>query len=153
MHFNTPIKTPITIDRSVMTEEEDGMMGIAIRLAACATVLLLWLTPWGVRGAEAEPSESCRNLAARFAVAPEQLDLKELATLGSCLTTEIGERVWATGPSAAPREETRVPPAPQGEASPPPASREGTSPPPARQYGDWPPSAPWSEHWPSPNPW
>jgi hypothetical protein len=128
-------------------------MGIGIRLGAGAIVLVLWVMPWGVRGAEAEPSESCRNLAARFAAAPEQLDLKALATLGTCLTTEIGERVGATGPSAAPREETPTPPAPQEEPSPPPASREGTSPPQARQYGDWPPRTPWMEHWPSPNPW
>lgn len=128
-------------------------MGIGIRLGAGAIVLLLWLTLWGVRGAEAEPSEACRNLAARFAVAPEQLDLKALATLGTCLTTEIGERVGATGPSGTPQEETPTPPAPQGRASPPPASQQGTTPPQARQYGEWPLPAPWMENWPSPNPW
>lgn len=131
-------------------------MGITMRLSAGAIVLLLWLTLWGVRGADAEPSEACRDLAARFAAAPEQLDLKALATLGSCLTTEIGERVGAAGTSAAPaapREETPTPPAPQGGASPPPTSQQGASPPQARQYGQWPLPAPWTESWPSPNPW
>lgn len=128
-------------------------MRTRIRLGATAIVLLLWLTLWGVREAEAEPSESCRNLAARFAAAPEQLDLKALATLGTCLTTEIGERVGATGPSAAPQEGTPTPPVPQGGASPPPAPQQETSPPQARQYGQWPPPAPWAESWPFPNPW
>ena len=128
-------------------------MGIGIRLGAGALVLGLWLMPWGARRADAEPSESCRNLAARFAAAPEQLDLKGLATLGTCLTTEIGERVGATAPSAVPREEAPTPPAPPGAATPPPASREGTPRPQAREYGAWPLPAPWTEHWPSPNPW
>ena len=128
-------------------------MGIGIRLSASAIVFLLWLTLWGVRVAEAEPSEACRDLAARFAAAPGQLDLKALATLGTCLTTEIAERVGVTGPSAPPPEQTPTLPAPQGGVSPPPASQEGASPPQARQYGAWPLPAPWVESWPSPNPW
>ncbi len=130
-------------------------MGIGIRIGAGAIFLLLWLALWGVPGVEAVPPEACRDLAARFAAAPEQLDLKALATLGTCLTTEIGERVGVTGPSAAPASpqgETPPPPPPQGGASPP-ASQPGTSPPQARQYGQWPLPAPWTESWPSPNPW
>jgi hypothetical protein len=122
-------------------------------LGAGAIFLLLWVTPWGVREAVAEPSESCRNLAARFAAAPEQLDLRALAVLGTCLTTEIGERVGATGPSTAPQEEAPTPPAPQVGASPLPAPRQEAPPPQARPYGEWPPPAPWTENWPSPNPW
>ena len=130
-------------------------MRIGVRVGACTILLLLWLTLWGVSGAEAEPSEACRDLAARFAAAPEQLDLKALATLGTCLTAEIGERVGVTGPSAtspAPQGETPPPPAPQGGTTPP-ASQQGISPPQARQYGQWPLPAPWMESWPSPNPW
>ena len=128
-------------------------MGMGIRLRVGATVLLLWVTLLAVRGADAEPSESCRNLAARFAAGPEQLDLKALATLGTCLATEIVERVGAAEPSPAPGGEAPAQQSPQAEASPPPASREGSSPPQARRYGDWPLPAPWTENWPSPNPW
>ena len=128
-------------------------MGTRVRLGAGAIVFLLWLTLWGVREAEAEPSEACRDLAARFAAAPGQLDLKALATLGTCLTTEIAERVGAAEPSTGPREQTPAPPTPPGGASPPPASQEGASPPQVRQYGQWPLPAPWTESWPSPNPW
>jgi len=128
-------------------------MGIRIRVGAGVIAFLLWLTPWGVREVEAEPPEACRDLAARFAVGPEQLDLKALATLGICLTTEIAERLGATGASAAPREQTPAPPLPQEGAPPPPVPQEGASPPQARQYGQWPLPAPWTESWPSPNPW
>jgi hypothetical protein len=130
-------------------------MRIGIRVGVCTIPLLLWLTLWAVPGTEAEPPEACRDLAARFAAAPEQLDLKALATLGTCLTTEIGERVGVTGPPAAPpppQVGTPPPPAPQGEASPP-ASQPEISPPQARQYGQWPPPTPWTGSWPSPGPW
>jgi hypothetical protein len=130
-------------------------MRIEIRVGACTILLLLWLTLWAVPGAEAEPPEACRDLAARFAAAPEQLDLKALATLGTCLTNEIGERVGVTGPPVAPappQGETPPPLAPPGGTSPP-ASQPEISPPQARQYGQWPLPAPWTESWPSPNPW
>jgi hypothetical protein len=128
-------------------------MGIKIRLGAGAIVFLFWLTLWGVRPAVAEPSEACRDLAVRFATAPGQMDLKALATLGTCLTSEISERVGAPGPPAASPAETPPPPVPQGGASPPPTSQQGASPPQAYQYGDWPLPAPSMESWPSPNPW
>ena len=128
-------------------------MGVGIRLAAGAIVLALWSVLWSVRGAEAEPPESCRNLAARFASAPEELDVKALATLGSCLATEIAVRVGATGPSAASSGEAPTPSAPQEEVAPPPPPQEGASQPQTRRYGDWPAPPAWMERWPSPNPW
>jgi hypothetical protein len=122
------------------------------RLGAIVTLLLLGSLSWGLRGAEAAPSEACRILAARFAAAPEQLDLKALATLGICLTGEIGERVGAAEQAEAAQPESAPPP----EAIPPPAPPEPPAPPPAapptRPYGDWPPSAAWREIWP-PSPW
>lgn len=130
-------------------------MGVGIRLGAGAIVLALWSAPWGIRGAAAEPSESCRDLAARFAAAPQQMDVKELATLGTCLATELAQRVGATAPPAASPspEQPPAPSAPQGEGAPPSPSGERKALPQARPYGEWPQSAPWMESWPSPNPW
>jgi hypothetical protein len=128
-------------------------MGIRVGLSACAVGLVLWLIPWGVRGAAAEPSDACRELSARFAGTPEQLDLQALARLGACLITEIGERLGAMEPSAGAREETPSLLTPQGETASPSPTREGTSPPLARRRGEWPPPAPWTESWPPPSPW
>jgi hypothetical protein len=129
-------------------------MGIGARLGAGVILLLLWSLSWGIRGAEGTPSDACRTLAARFAAAPEELDLRGLAALGICLTGEIGERVGATEPVEAPEAESAPPPevvpppaAPPQPAPPPPA------PPPALPYGNWPPSAPWMEDWPPSSRW
>ena len=128
-------------------------MRIRIRLGAGAILFLLWLTLWVVRAAEAEPSEACRDLAVRFATAPEQMDLRALATLGTCLTNEIGERVGIPGSPAASPGGTPTPPAPQGGVPPPPASSQENLSPQVRRYGDWPSPTPWMESWPAPNPW
>ena len=125
---------------------EGGQRERGGRLGMGVFFLLLWSLSWGIRGAEAAPSDACRTLAARFAVAPEQLDLKALAALGICLTGEIGERVGATEQAQAPEAEGAPPP----EVLPPPPAPPQ---PPAPPYGAWPPPAPWTESWPSPNPW
>jgi len=128
-------------------------MEISGRVGAGAFLLLLWPLSWGIGGAEAAPSDACRTFAARFAAAPEELDLRALATLGICLTGEIGERVGAIEQPEAPEAESTPP---QEAAPPPPAPPQPPpppAPPPARPYGDWPPSAPWTESWPSPYPW
>ena len=127
-------------------------MEIGGRVGAGAFLLLLWPLSWGIGGAEAAPSDACRTLAARFAAAPEELDLRALATLGICLTGEIGERVGAIEQPEAPEAESTPP---QEAAPPPPAPPQPPpppAPPPARPYGDWPSPAPWMETWP-PNPW
>ncbi len=136
-------------------------MEIGGRLVAGVILLLLWSLSWGIRGAEAAPSDACRTLAARFAAAPEQLDLKALAALGICLTGEIGERVGAIEQAEAPEAKSAPPPQvlqpspppPQPPPPPPPPPVGPWEPLPPRPYGDWPSSAPWTESWPSPNPW
>jgi hypothetical protein len=141
--------------------DADGRPGkVGGRLGVGAILLLLGLLAWGLQGAEAAPSEACRLLAARFASAPEQLDLKALASLGICLTGEIAERVGAAEQAEAPEAESPIPP----QAIPPPPEPTPLPPPPpplpaapwaplpVRPYGDWPPSAPWMGTWP-PSPW
>jgi hypothetical protein len=68
---------------------------------------------WGATCARAEPSDVCRDLADRFAKFPQQLDVGSLTRLGSCVTTEIGDRLAAPEPPS--------PPASREEAVPPPA--------------------------------
>lgn len=130
---------------------------VGARLGVGVGLLLFWSLPWGIQGAEAAPSDVCRTLAARFAAAPEELNLRELASLGICLTGEIGERVGATEPAEAPEAESPPPPAaisppppalPQPPPPPPPLPTAPWEPLPLRPYGDWPPAAPWTESWP-----
>ena len=136
-------------------------MEIGDRLGAGVILLLLWSLSWGIRGAEAAPSDACRTLAARFAAAPEELDLRGLAALGICLTGAIGERVGATEPAEAPEAESVPPPEvvpppaapPQPPPPPPPLPVAPWEPLPPRPYGDWPPSAPWTENWPPSSLW
>jgi len=136
-------------------------MEIGGRLGAGAIVLLLWSLAWGTQRAAAAPSDACRTLAARFAAAPEELDLRALAALGICLTGAIGERVGAIEPAEAPEAEVAPPPdvvpppaaPPPPPQAPPPLPVAPWEPLPPRPYGDWPPSAPWIESWPSPSPW
>jgi hypothetical protein len=132
-------------------------MSIRVSHAVGASLLVLWWAPWPTPAAAAEPTELCRNLAARFARAPDQLDLPGLATLGSCITGEIAERVGGTAPSGVPREASPAPaPTPAQETTPQqyaPASDQWERRPPApRQYGTWPPPAPWIENWPPMSP-
>ncbi len=127
-------------------------MRVGTRLGAGAMALLLWSTPWEVPRAQAEPSQPCRDLAARFASAPGEMDVKDLATLASCLAAEIAARVGATGPSGVTPEEA-PPPLMPPETAPPPPPQEGTSQPLTRRYGEWPTPPEWKESWPSPNPW
>lgn len=105
------------------------------RVGACVLLMILWLGLWGATCARAEPSDVCRDLADRFAKFPQQLDVGSLARLGTCVTTEIGDRLAAPEPPS------------------PPASREEAVPPPARQRGNWPPAAPWPGNWPPQAPW
>ena len=131
-------------------------MEIGGRVGAGAFLLLLWPLSWGIGGAEAAPSDACRTLAARFATAPEELDLRGLASLGICLTGEIGERVGAIEQPEAPEAESAPPPEvvpppaapPQPPPPPPPLPVAPWEPLPPRPYGDWPSSAPWTESWP-----
>lgn len=131
-----------TPGRSAATER--GQMAIRIRHTLCASLLVLWWAPWGIPRAAAEPSEACRNLAARFARAPDQMDLQALATLGSCVSGEIAGRVGGTAPSGAPEEEAPPPPA-QGSQKGAATESDPWEPKPSqgRQYGEWPPPAPW----------
>ncbi len=132
-------------------------MSAGIRFRAGLIVAVLWVLPWGIRGAEAEPSASCRDLAGRFSAAPEAMDLPALAMLGSCLATEIGVRVGVAEPPAGSSEEVPIPPAPSTpqEVLPPPPPETVTPQAQTRRYGDWPTPPAWTgtESWPSPNPW
>ncbi len=128
-------------------------MVVGVRLGVCCIVIGLSLAAWGVPRAGAEPAEACRDIAARFASAPEQLDLKALARLGACVTTEIGDRVGTTEPSATPREETAPPPLPREEPAPAPAPPGEASASSDRRWGEWPAPAPWMENWPPASPW
>lgn len=122
-------------------------------LVACSLFLSLGIAFWEVDTTPAEPTEACRELAARFSTAPGQLDLKSLAMLGICVTTELGERTGAAEPSTGPPGGAVPPPSPPNTGGPPPAPGESAKPPQARRYGDWPLPPSWTESWPSPNPW
>jgi hypothetical protein len=62
----------------------------ASRLCVCVLALGLWLA--APAPAIAEPSAECRDLAARFASAPGELDLQALAGLMTCLSAEMKDR-------------------------------------------------------------
>ncbi len=95
-------------------------------------------------GLAASPTE-CRDLAARFAEAPADLDLQSLAGLLTCVSAEIQDRAGGPpSPTPSPPEEAPAPtqtPAPP-QASPPPRARDQW-PPPVPWGGDWPPASPW----------
>jgi len=124
-------------------------------LIVCSLFVSLGMAFWELDASAAEPTEACRALAARFSTAPGQLDLKSLATLGICVTMELGERAGATEPSTAPPGGAGPPPSSPEVGGPPPAPGVNATPPPPRQYGAWPTPPSWTgtESWPSPNPW
>ena len=123
-----------------------------VHVRACALVVVLGLASWDIDIVAAEPSSSCRDVAAGFATAPAQLDARSLARLGTCVMTEIEDRAGATEPSARPSEGT-APFAFSGGGSPPPAPSDATQSLLRPRYGDWPLPAAWMEDWPSPTPW
>ena len=127
-------------------------MRTAMRLSACSVCVLLGLPSWGFDAATAEPSAFCRDLAARFASSQMHLDVRSLARLGTCVTTELGEVAGTAEPSTAPPGGTSSPSLPV-EVLPPPTSGGGIGSPLPRQFGAWPLSAAWIEHWPWSNPW
>ena len=122
------------------------------RVRACALVVVLGLASWDIDIVAAEPSASCRDVAAGFATAPAQLDARSLARLGTCVMTEIEARAGATEPSAGPSEGAAPSPSPAVVLTPP-ASSDATQSPLRPRYGDWPLPAAWVEAWPSPTPW
>lgn len=128
-------------------------MSIGVRLGACTILTAAWLACWGADVATAEPSKPCLDLALRFATAPEQLDIKSLARLGNCATTEIEARLGGTESSAVPGVEASPSATPPANPSPPPAPPAGSSPQPRTLPGIWPPPAPWTEGWPAQSPW
>ena len=123
-----------------------------VRVSAFALVVVLGLVSWDIDIVAAEPSASCRDVAAGFATAPAQLDARSLARLGTCVMAEIEDRAGATEPSAGPSEGTALSPSP-AVFLPPPAPSEATQSPLRPRYGDWPLPAAWVEAWPSPTPW
>ena len=127
-------------------------MRVRVRVSACSLVITLGLASWGIDIVAAEPSAFCRDLAARFATAPAQLDARSLARLGACVLTEIEERADGTVPPTRPSEGA-APSPPPAVVLPPPAPSDDTQSPVTRQYGDWPLPAAWTESWPSPKPW
>ena len=140
--------------RSVMIMGEGGCQMVrASHLFVCSLIAGLGMAFCGADAAAAEPTEACRDLAARFSTAPGQLDLKSLATLGICVSTELGERAGAAEPSTAPPGGVGPPPSPPNTGGPSPAPGAGATPPLTRRYGDWPLPQSWVESWPSPNPW
>jgi hypothetical protein len=127
-------------------------MCLRVRASACSLVAILGLASWGIDIVAAEPSASCRDLAAGFATTPAQLDTRSLARLGTCVIMEIEERAGATEPSTRPSEGA-APSPPPAVVLPPPAPGDATQTPLTPQYGDWPLPAAWTESWPSPKPW
>lgn len=113
-----------------------------VRICIIVLVLGLWLSGLGSAGAEL--SAECRDLAARFAKAGAELDLRALAALMTCVSAEIQDRTGGTAPAP--------PPSPPEEAPPAPAPAQPMWPPPTSQRAQWPPSAPWGGPWPSVGP-
>ncbi len=127
-------------------------MRIRALVIACALVVILGPASRGIDIVAAEPSAFCRNLAATFWTAPEQLDARSLARLGACVITEIEERVGATEPSMEP-DAGAAPSPPPAAFLPPPVPSDAMESPVTRRYGDWPPPATWIGNWPSPTAW
>jgi hypothetical protein len=127
-------------------------MDFRARVFPWAFVVILALTSWGIDPASAEVTAACRDLAALFGTAPAQLDARSLASLGSCVITEIGDRAGATEPSKALPDAMAPSPPPALPLSPPAPI---TTVPSAlsRRYGEWPPPAPWTDDWPLPRAW
>jgi hypothetical protein len=120
-------------------------MRTVVRLGICSAIVILWLASWRVDIASGESSEACRNLATQFAEASEELDLSSLASLITCVTTEIQQRL--------PVANNTPQPVPQEAAPPPPAPAQQISSPQRQDYGAWPSPAPWSVNPPQSSPW
>jgi hypothetical protein len=140
----------------------------SLGLAVCAA----WLAP---SLAEAQSGELCQGLAARFAVAPDQLDPASLVALSGCITAELAVRIASPAevlPESTPAPPAEVPPptptvAPVPRPVPPnvfpsqlapspliaapsfPDQAPGPAPTwaPQQYLGQWPPPAHWST-WP-----
>jgi len=122
------------------------------RVRVCGLVLALGLWLSGLGSASAEPSAECRDLAARFANAPAELDLGALAGLMTCVGAEMQDRTGGRALPPPPRPPEPVPPSPPPAPPPSPAPAPPPSPPPSSFREAWPPSAPWGSPWPSVGP-
>ena len=95
---------------------------------------------WGVGTAgvaAADPPQFCRDLAAQFGTAPDQVDANSLATLGACVMAAIKERS-DTPSQSAPSEQQQSP---------------GNSPIDKPGWGQWSAPPPWSDSSANPQPW
>ena len=118
------------------------------RFGICSSIVFFCLAFWMVGLANAEMSDVCRDLAARFADPSQQLDLNSLASLLACVTTELQDRVVAAPIPPQPVRQVAPPPPP-----PPPAPEQQTPPPPRQEWGAWPSPAPWGVYPPQSSPW
>jgi hypothetical protein len=124
-------------------------MRTGVLVGVCSALVVLCLASWGADPAQADPSDACRDLAARFANSAGQLGLGPLAALIACVTAEIQERAEEAGtaPPLAPHQDVSpspaLPPAPEPQAA--------TSP--TREWGSWPLRAPWAFSPPETSPW
>ncbi len=129
---------------------------------------------------QAQTADACRELAARFAEAPEQLSAENLVTLSQCVTLELAARttaaaapegespnpvvteaplpppvppnVFPSPPVASPVIASPIIPTPEDAAAPPPpAPGQPAAAPQPRAFGQWPPPARWGT-WPDANP-
>ena len=111
-------------------------MRTGARIRISLALAALWLTAWGADPAHANPSDACRDLAARFANSADQIGLGSLASLIACVTAEIRDRAGDA--------ESTPPPSPRQDTSPPPVPEPQAATPPAREWGSWPLRAPWT---------
>jgi len=108
-----------------------------------AALSLLW---YGAGPVGAVPSDTCRDLATRYANTPAQLDSRYLAALMICVSTEVGERM---GVAEIVPVASSTSTSPQAEESPAPVAEPEASPPPRRDYGTWPAPPAWGREWPA----
>ena len=111
-------------------------MSTGARIRVSLAFVALWLTAWGAEPAHADPSDACRDLAARFANSAEQVGLGSLASLIACVTAESQDRAGEA--------ETTPPPSSPQVATPPPAPEPQAAISPPREWGSWPLRAPWT---------
>jgi len=120
-------------------------MGSRTRASIYVVIPVLGLWVSGFAPASAEPSAGCRDLAARFATAAAELDLRSLAGLMTCVSAEMEDRTG--GPALLP------PPYPPEDAPPDAVPAPAPEPQPTRQRDQWPAPAPWGGAWPPAAPW
>jgi hypothetical protein len=109
-------------------------------VGVCSALAVLCLASWGADPAHADPSDACRDLAARFANSAGDLGVGSLASLITCVTAEIQGRADDAEGAPPPAPQQVVPPPP----TPPPAPEQQAATPPAREWGSWPLRAPWT---------